>query len=162
MRYSEVRKLIRSGDPIGYTHREPMWKSWYDFKIGIIRMFTKSRYSHVGVAWVIGERVFLLEAVTAGVRIFPISLTGDFDWVSRDTWGEEHLARALAVMGEPYSKLEAIKAPFRPVSASNHVWQCAEYACYVLGLDLFPMTPEAFMTYFFEKENRTIHFVEKA
>ena len=161
MKYSEARSLIRSGDPIGYTHRAPMWKSWYDFKIGCIRMFTKSRYSHVGVAWVVGDRVFLLEAVTAGVRNFPISLTGDFDWISRDTWSEDYLSRALSVMGQRYSQLEAIRAPFKPLNMESQEWQCAKYACFVLGLPIFPMTPDAFMTYFFEEENRTIHFVEQ-
>ena len=159
MKYSDARPLIRSGDPIGYTHKVPMWRSWHDFKVGFVRLWTRSRYSHVGVAWVVGERVFLLESVKSGVRNFPLSMTGAFDWVSRGIWDEAALTRGLAESGGEYSEVEGMKAPFGVLDMSNKKWQCAKYFCYVLGLVGVTMTPDAVMNYFFEVEERTIRYV---
>ena len=69
--YQEVRSSIKSGDLLFWSHRE--LKSWYDLKVQIVRMVTRSEYSHVGVAWVTGGRVFALEAVVPLIRIYPLS-----------------------------------------------------------------------------------------
>ena len=41
-------------------------------------MFTRSTYAHVGLAWVIGGRVFVLEAVKPRLRIYPLSKYANF------------------------------------------------------------------------------------
>jgi len=60
MKYSEVRDTIKSGDLLAWSHRG--WRTWYDIKIQAVRFFTQSEFSHVGVAWAVGGRVFVLEA----------------------------------------------------------------------------------------------------
>lgn len=160
MLYFDARPLIKSGDVIGFTHSRSMWRSWYDFKVGIVRMATKSRYSHVGVAWVVADRVLLLEAVTSGVRIYPLSLAGSFDWVARSVWSEAHLTRALDHIGEKYSYVEAMKAPFFPINSTNALWQCAEFVSYVLELGLEHKTPDEVLKLMFEAEARTITYVK--
>src|SRR3990167_457790 len=98
MKYAEVREHLKSGDLLAWSHRG--WGSWYDFQIQMVRMFTRSEYCHVGIAWVVSERVFVLEAVSTGVRIFPLSRELPFYWVPlRSAWEDEVDAWALKQVG---------------------------------------------------------------
>jgi len=145
MIYSHVRSLIKSGDLLAWSHRG--WRSWRDIKIQAVRFFTQSEYSHVGLAWVVGGRVFVLEAVMPLVRIYPLSKLGDFYHLpSTATWTPDVEELALSKVGESYSQWQAIKAFFQPLKA-DATWECAQYVLEVLacaGIDLGPMaTPSA-------------------
>lgn len=157
MRYPDARELIQSGDVIFQSHR-PL-RSWYDLQIWIVRAFTRSEWSHVGLAWAVGGRLFVLEAVSAGVRIFPLSRAGAFTWVQRGafTVGQEELA--LAHVGEPYSKWDAIRAFFGASNNTDGAWFCSEYVCAVLGLPVHEQTPAEVMRYLTEYEGLTPRFV---
>jgi hypothetical protein len=144
MDYATARPHIKSGDLLAFSHVG--WGSWYAWKIQIVRMMTRSEFSHVAIAWVIGGRVFALEAVIPLVRIYPLSKLGDFYHLPLNThwnWAEEF---AMAHVGTPYSQLKAIRAFFKPV-LHDGVTECAEYASDVLlmaGVDLGPIaTPTA-------------------
>lgn len=137
MQYAEVRPLIRSGDILVFSHGD--WKTWAGIKISIVRMFTRSTFSHVGLAWVVGGRVFALEAVKPKLRIYPLSLLGDFWHVPTDAaWTAQTEAYALDSVGVDYSELVALLAFFGPTDKGN-VQQCAAYVREVLlrdGIDL--------------------------
>lgn len=147
MNYSDIRGTIRSGDLLAWSHTRSMFASWYDFKVGLVRMFTKSEYSHVAVAWVVAGRVFVLEAVMPLVRIYPLSGLGDFYHLPLTTkWADVAEEFALSHVGTPYSQLKAMQAFFKPV-LHDGVTECAEYVSDVLllaGVDLGPVaTPTA-------------------
>lgn len=148
MLYSDARPLIRSGDIISYRHKIAPWRSWYDFKIFLVRLFTTSDITHVGVAWAKGGRVMILEAVSSGVRPYPLSLTKSFRWTARGVWSDAHEQRALSVLGQKYSYAECGQAVFGRLDMNSGVWQCAKYLCFVLGLDMRIMTPESVTDYF--------------
>ena len=115
---------------LAWSHRE--WKSWYDIKVQLVRFFTQSEYAHVAIAWVIGERVFVLEAVMPLVRIFPLSKLGDFYWLPMGcAWSPKTEELALSAIGDQYSQWDAIKAFFSS-PAADHTWECAEYVMQVL------------------------------
>ncbi len=138
-KYNQVRSEIRSGDLLAWSHLG--WRSWYDFKIQIVRFFTRSEYCHVGIAWVVGGRVFVLEAVQPKVRIFPLSKLKPFYWLPLKTeWSKASEEFALARVGEKYSELQAVKAFFDALKPGEDAeWQCAEYVNAVLrqeGIDL--------------------------
>jgi len=129
-----------------------MFASWYDFKISVVRMFTKSEYSHVGLAFVIGEgigrRVFILESVMPCVRLFPVSnLKEDFYWLPlKSRWNSAITEIAFSKIGKPYSQLSAMQAFFETLPEDS-VSECAAYVvnvCKAAGLDLGPRaTPDA-------------------
>ena len=150
MNYSTARKKIRSGDLLAWSHRP--WGSWHDFKIQMVRALTQSEYCHVGIAWNVSGRLFALEAVLTGVRIFPLSRMLPFYHIPLLVkWESEVEAWALAQVGEPYSQWQAIKAGLGLLKAGDDsIWQCAEYAQEVLrrgGVDLpGPATPAALVT----------------
>ena len=126
MKYADIRPLIRSGDILAWSHREPWYRSWYDFKIALVRMFTRSEYSHTGTAWVVGDRVLVIEAVTPLVRVFPLSKLLPFYYLPlKARWSPEALEYALSKVGEPYSQLQALQAFFK-LPSEDSFWECAE------------------------------------
>lgn len=135
MRYGEARAHLKSGDLLAWSHER--WGSWYDLKIQLVRMATRSEYCHVGVAWVVGGRVFTIEAVSAGVRIFPLSRLLPFYWLALpNEWTDEAETWALSQVGLPYSQWQAVLAGLgllRPGADAR--WECAE-----LLVELAPFT----------------------
>lgn len=100
-----------------------------------VRAFTQSEYSHVGTAWVIGERVFVIEAVTPLVRIFPLSKLLPFYHLPMNApWSPQALEYALSKIGEPYSQLQAIQAFFK-LPNDDSLWECAELARLIAAKD---------------------------
>ena len=145
MKYSDARSTIKSGDLLAWSHRG--FGTWHDIKIQIVRIATRSEYSHVGVAWVVGGRVFVIEAVQPLVRIYPLSKLGSFYHIPLGAlWRPETEEIALAHIGGPYSQLDAVKAFFRPLGKSV-VTECAALVLNILradGIDLGDRaTPDA-------------------
>lgn len=134
---------MRAGDLLAWTHRK--WGSWYDFQVQMVRMFTRSEYSHVGIAWPVGGRLFVLEAVSAGVRIFPLSRCVPFYWMPLEMrWTGDMEKRALEQVGAPYSKIRAVMAYFNLIKiGGGKYWECAEYVIHVLQLKRTLATPTA-------------------
>jgi hypothetical protein len=147
MQYSDARGVIRSGDILAWSHRA--WGSFYDVQIQAVRFFTQSEYCHVGIAWVIGGRVFVIEAVTPKVRIFPLSKLLPFWHTPMNAeWRPATEEYALAQVGADYSKWQAVQAYFGKPDL-DHLWECAELTAEVLrrdGIDLGEKyTPSAVM-----------------
>lgn len=139
MNYSEVREKIKSGDVFAWTHKG--WGSWYDIKIQIVRLFTQSEYSHVGVAVCWAQRVFILEAVASGVRLHPLSKEVPFYWIPTESkWEYDVESFAISQLGNEYSTWQAILAFLGKLhSGADTTWQCAEYTQAILkrlGLEL--------------------------
>ena len=133
MKYTDARPLIKSGDLLAWSHSG--WASWHDFKVQMVRMFTKSEFSHVGTAWVVGGRVFVIEAVVPLVRIYPLSKTGEFYWLPLGAeWKDETLEFAISKVGEPYSQLQAMQAFFH-LPSEDSLWECAELARAIAARD---------------------------
>lgn len=147
MKYADARPLIRSGDLLGFSHGD--WRTWSGIKVNIVRMFTRSTYSHVALAWVVGGRVLVIEAVKPKARIYPLSLLGDFWRVPMGAaWLDSTEVFAMRCIGVDYSELVALLSFFGPLDQGN-VQQCAALVREVLlcdGIDLGSRsTPDAVM-----------------
>jgi hypothetical protein len=133
MLYKDIRPTIKSGDLLAFSHKP--WNSWKDFKSQMVRVFTRSEYSHVALAWVVGNRIMCLEAVVPEVRIFPLSKLGDFYHISMNAeWKPETEEQALSWVGSAYSQLKAMRAYFHPL-AKGDVSECAAYVLNVLATE---------------------------
>ena len=133
MIYKQARPMIRSGDVLAWSHRGI--KSWHDLKIWFVRMFTRSEYSHVGTAWVVGNRVFVIEAVMPKVRIYPLSKLGDFYWLQMGAyWRKATETLALSFVGDDYSQVQAMVSPFITPPKDDR-WECAELVATVARQD---------------------------
>jgi hypothetical protein len=129
MDYASIRSSIKSGDLIALSHTA--WGSLYDLQIQAVRTFTQSEYSHICVAWVIGGRVFVIEAVEPKVRIMPLSNMQDvgFYWIpTNNEMSETELEFGLSKVGiGTYSKIEAIEAQLDLLDiGKDDLWECAE------------------------------------
>lgn len=139
MRYEDVRDQIRSGDLLAWSHRG--WGSLYDLQIQAIRVFDRTEYTHVGVAWCVAGRVFVVESVSSGVRIFPLSRLVPFYWLALGAeWSADAENFVIEHLGDRYSKWQALLAFFQALhGGADRAWQCAEFAARLLlklGCDL--------------------------
>ena len=133
MDYATARPLIQSGQLVAQSHGD--WTTWRGLKVNMVRIFTRSTYSHIGIAWVIGGRVFILEAVKPKLRIYPMSKIGDFYLLPLHAhWCEAAENMALKNIGVDYSEIVAMQAFFGPLR-DGEVRQCAAYALAVLRAD---------------------------
>lgn len=126
MNYYSARPLIRSGDVLAWNGTGLVDK--------LIKFATKSFYSHCGIAWVVGDRVFVIEAVEPMVRIYPLSKKVPFYWIPvTPYWDEEIEKIALSRVGDKYSILAAVKGYLNTLRVgSDNSWQCAELVISVL------------------------------
>jgi len=145
-KYDDFRDQIKSGDVLAWTHKG--WKTWHDIKIQLVRFFTQSEYSHVGIAWVVAGRVFVIESVIPYIRIVPLSTNLPVYWIPVEKdWNKEAEEYAMKLVGVGnYSQLEAIAAGLGlDTPESNGNWQCAKFVKAVLkraGLEFTgPDTP---------------------
>lgn len=139
MNYITARRRLRSGDVVAWTHRGI--HSWHDVEVAIVRLATMSEYSHCGVLWRIAGRVFVLDAVSTGVRIFPLSRLLPCFWLRMGKgFGKAAEEFALATVGQPYSKWQAVRAFFGQLKQGRDgYWQCAEHSIALLkanGIEL--------------------------
>jgi hypothetical protein len=140
--YSEVRHRIKSGDVIAVSHNS--LKSFYDLQVMGVRFFQASKYAHVGLAWRVGGRLFMLEAVTPFVRMVPLSHFAEegFDVICLTTrMSAAELEAALEQVGRVgYSKWQAILGFFKRLKlGADRLTQCCEFVIVnraISGVDL--------------------------
>lgn len=148
MKYADTRETIKTGDLLAWSHDGI--DSWHDFEVQMVRVGTKSEFTHVGVACVMAGRVFVIEAVSTGVRLFPLSRVLPF-YIVRipKPLSESALEFAFTHIGLEYeSKIQMVIAFLTGKSLSgNQRFQCSELAREIYKADgrLFecPDTPSA-------------------
>lgn len=128
MDYASARGRIKTGDILAWSHREGWFHSWHSFKVNCVRLFTRSEYSHVAVAIRLAGRVFVLESVTGGVRLMPLSKLLPCHHIA---YRSIDVGRAMSVCGEPYSEFEAVLGELGMTDDANGVWQCSEFVKWV-------------------------------
>ena len=163
MYYAQYRDKIKSGDLLIWSTRKVETLS--DFLDIIVRLFTLSEYNHVGLAWDIGGRKFVVEAVPPKVRIFPLSRKGNFYHIPMNiNWTYELEEYLLSYVGDSYSIPEAIQSYFsRP--ESNQYWQCAELVSDFYIKAGYPdlikgFTPAKLVNLLITDHNRSLNHVE--
>lgn len=106
MKYIDVRPKIKTGDLLVWSHGG--WSTWHDIQVSLVRMFTQSEFSHVGLAF-----------VSAGRGLGPEAL----EW-------------AFQRLGDRYSKWQAIKAFLGGLRlGEDDLWECAEYVLGILRVE---------------------------
>lgn len=142
LQYKDIRSEIKSGDLISYSR-----KGLISY---LIRFVTKSKFSHVGIAWVISGRVLILEATFKnGVSVRSLS-SEDFYWSKGlKPWSEDMETRAIARLEKSYSVLNAIKVGLG-ISPTHYGEICTLYVDDVLDIPITLDTPGNIVDYFKE------------
>lgn len=124
--YEAYKHNIKTGDLIAW--RTNGVKSLADIIPNIVSYGTKSPFYHVGTAYVVGGRYFVVEAMPLAVRIYPLSLKPAFIHYPVDIEHTEEMEKELMLrVGEPYSLWNALLTAFKSTTAtpSKPAWQCA-------------------------------------
>lgn len=148
MRYADFRPQIKSGDLISFTHRG-WFTSFYSFKVMLVRLFQLSEYCHVGTAIVMGGRVWVLEAVTPGVRLVPLSNLLPCYHVAAEEFTQEQIELGLSFVGDEkmrYSIWECVKGFLGRNDYTDNNIQCAELVNLLHGYTCLAR-PEAVVQY---------------
>mgnify|MGYP001168845010 CR=1 FL=1 len=128
MKYADFRPLIKTGDLLAFSHTAK--GTFYDFQIHMVRKATESEFSHVGIAYVANGRVFILEAIGSGVRMFPLSRYLPFYHVTNPIeLSEKALNWAFETLGAEYESklLMLVKSIVNIKLNDNKRFQCSEY-----------------------------------
>lgn len=126
--YAVARDKIKSGDLLAWDHKG--WRTFYDLQIQAVKFFTQSEYCHVGLAWVCGGRVFIIESVGAGIRIVPLSMDLPCYWLSMGVdWSAGCDEYILSKIKQPYSRLLAVMGflGLKAAPRQERKWTCAEF-----------------------------------
>lgn len=144
MDYSKIRPSIVSGDVLAFSHESS--ETFYDKKVQLVRFATKSLFAHVAIAWVVGNRVFALEAVTPFPRIYPLSKMGNFYHLPINkplSTTAEEVALSLIGKDYEYSEWEAVLGFFGRNILGNSSIQCCEFVQIVLQANKYPLPGRA-------------------
>jgi uncharacterized protein YycO len=164
MKYDVIRPQIKTGDILAWSHRG--WGTWYDFQIQMIRMFTRSDFCHVAIAYVEHDRVFAFEAVGSGIRMNPLSNDIPFYWVrTTEEILPETISWAFKQIGKKYqSKWKMVLDFFRESPKSdNDRYQCSQLVIAFRDQNKNPLTdictPDAVVNECWDRYD-SVHFVE--
>ena len=122
--YSKVRHEIKTGDLIAW--KTTKITSFFTFILYLYQKILKAQYTHVGVAVREGDRIFVLEATPPVVRLFPLSLSGDFYHIpTKFDRKSTQLDFLLLTLGRKYSLLDLIRSSFK-FGSDNADYYCSE------------------------------------
>ena len=100
--YDDLKHEIKSGDLLAYRGS--------GFLSRLVKAWTNSDWSHVGIAWVFKGNVFILEAQEgSGVGIRALSHVLPMDWIpTHAVWSEAMENEIMGKLGKKYSYQDAI------------------------------------------------------
>ena len=122
MNYTQARGLIQSGDLLAWSGETFIGR--------VIKVWTRGKYSHVGIAVWLGSRLYVVELREfRGAQIVPLSNTKNFEWVKADVnWSDGLEDYALSKIGLlEYGYMNVVRAAFGLNSRGNRM-QCAQFA----------------------------------
>lgn len=126
MKYIKARKKINSGDVLVWSGN-----SWFS---KIIKWWTKSEYTHVGIAWKAHKRLFTIEAMDLkGIQICPLSKRLPFYWIKTNIkWNAKLSEIAFEHIGDKYSVMECIRTAAKLPCKRDRKWHCVEFVTFIL------------------------------
>lgn len=123
--YQEIRDEMKSGDII--VACKGNMQTFNGFLSLLIRIFTASSYSHVGVVVKLGNRCFVVEATPPVVRLYPLSKLDSFYVIKMEqALSREDENRLFEYVGMPYSDWNSIASYFTGKPLANGKLQCAQ------------------------------------
>ena len=133
--YAYIRPQMKTGDLLFWRNHKGGPTIGYLERF-IVQAGTMSPYIHVGMCWVEGGRVWVMEITTRGCAPRLLSMTGDFAWIAApQALSKEALWRAQSFFGEwTYSRWQAFTGWLGRLSIGKDLQgQCAEYVLTVLN-----------------------------
>ncbi len=163
-KYRQARMGIQSGDMLAWSDDNA--SGWHKFILNMIRLGTRSEYSHIGIACWVKDRLYVLEAKSPVIRFVPLSTVESFYHVPMNiVWQDKYTEKLKTYIGLEYSVIEALKAYLGIQLKDHDKWQCAELAnrfYEYVGINLGDaFTPQSIVKKAMAVLNTPIYFIEK-
>ena len=157
MLYSKYRDKIKSGDLLIWETRKI--ESKIDLLLKVYQKIGKTNFTHVGIALVLNNRVFCIEATPPVVRLIPLSLLDDFKIIHLETnWDKNYEDLLFQQLGKQYSIIDYLSTVFGMKTNTDNFY-CSEFVSYfykeiglIADIDLGE-TPKSIVEYFINKLN---------
>lgn len=166
MKYEDLRKRIKTGDLLVWA-TIPNWKHPITaIQIWLVKAFTQSAFSHVGVAFWVRNRLMVIDATGKGVLLRPISQDLPNYVVHRKkVLSSVSIDWAFSKIGQKYSRFDAVLAYFSELKTGENVrWQCTELSNAIYASDgehFESLVPSTFVDEAMVKWNTNLVKVEK-
>ena len=162
MEYTKGRENIKSGDLLAWSKKD--FTTIKDLFPWIVRVFTASKYTHVGVAWVVEGRVFVIEAVPPCVRIYPLSRRLPCYHINMNVdWQEGDDKFLIDQVGKPYSTMDAIRGYLYEPNSENDRWMCVKLSKFfydIVEVDVGDSwTPAGLVEYLVTTKDKKINYL---
>lgn len=159
--YTDYRDSLQSGDIVAWR------ENTHNIFSRLIRFFTRSEYTHVGIVLVIKNRVFVAEARTPKVVLTPLSSRIPLYLIPMgmplSNHAEEVLLKEIGV--GRYSILEAIKSYLGANDPKDKKWQCVEFVKYVLEANSYPIVCKDLPTdlvFYLQQKGKTLLYLRES
>lgn len=120
-----LRETVKSGDLLIWSKDARDTKS--NLYLNLIRLFTRSEYAHVAIAWVLEGRLYIVEATQPVLRITPVKDFEEFYHVPmKVTWTKDSEEWLIDKIGLVYSFADAVRAYLGKRVDNDRKYQCAE------------------------------------
>lgn len=125
--YDRAGEVIQSGDLLIWSKNTISTIS--NAVLELIRIATLSDYAHVGIAWKVSGRLFVIEATMPSIHIAPVSALEEFYFLNMGIdFTSEAQDWLLSKVGLKYSIDDALRAMVGKTCEADDRWQCAELA----------------------------------
>lgn len=147
---------IKTGDLLAWSGNGPFGY--------VVRFFTMSEFSHVGIAVVEDDSIYVVEAIAPRVRKVKLDNRMPLFHIPMNLRvGEDELDFLHSLIGAKYSYLQALMSYFR-IHVDDNKWYCTELAyAFYKKLDLEfdkKLTPTRFINQAIMKFNRYLLYIE--
>lgn len=123
--YTDMRNNIQSGDLLAWSTDNASLSS--KILTTLVRFFTLSEFSHVGIAYREDGRLYVLEATIPKIQLRLLSERKGFYYVPmRVAWESSYEPFLKHYIGKKYSILDCIRGYLGKTDISDDRWQCAE------------------------------------
>lgn len=123
--YADMRENIQCGDLLAWSTDKSSLSS--RILTTIVRFFTLSEFSHVGIAYREEGRVYVLEATIPVIQMRLLSeVKGFYHIPMRIQWDLQLQEYLKHFIGKPYSIIDCIRGYLGKTDVSDDSWQCAE------------------------------------
>jgi hypothetical protein len=116
---------IRSGDLLAWSKGSD--NIFSKTLVALVKFVTRSKYGHVGIAWILGGRLVVVDASIPRVRMIAIRDLDEFYHIPlKIRWNRQREAALMEHVGQPYSIMDCLRAFLGRVTEDDDHWQCAE------------------------------------
>lgn len=127
VQYSEIRSSLKTGDLVSW--KAGKINSFFTVILKLYQKIFNPKSVHVGIVFVIGGRIFVVEARPPQIRIYPLSRMEDFYLIRTNIPDHKNdINLLLTKVGVKYGLVDLIRGILFGKGKNNRFLYCSELA----------------------------------